>query len=38
MEKSARWAACAADDVVARDALLQDNLSLVHYVAKQSSR
>jgi RNA polymerase sigma factor for flagellar operon FliA len=33
-----RWAACAAGNVVARDALLQDNLSLVHYVAKQLSR
>jgi RNA polymerase sigma factor for flagellar operon FliA len=33
-----RWAACAAGNVAARDALLQDNLSLVHYVAKQLSR
>jgi RNA polymerase sigma factor for flagellar operon FliA len=38
MENSARWAACAAGDVAARDALLHDNLSLVHYVAKQLSR
>ncbi len=38
MEELARWAACAAEDVAARDALLQDNLSLVHYVAKQLSR
>ena len=38
MDTSVRWAACAAGDVAARDALLQDNLSLVHYVAKQLSR
>lgn len=38
MDNSARWAACAAGDVVARDALLRDNLNLVHYVAKQLSR
>ncbi|MEO7454975.1 MAG: FliA/WhiG family RNA polymerase sigma factor [Gemmatimonadaceae bacterium] len=38
MENPALWAACAAGDVAARDALLQDNLSLVHYVAKQLSR
>ena len=38
MENTSRWAACAAGDVAARDALLQDNLSLVHYVAKQLSR
>ena len=38
MDNSARWAACAAGDVPARDVLLQDNLSLVHYVAKQLSR
>lgn len=37
MENSARWAAFAAGNVAARDALLQDNLSLVHYVAKQLS-
>ena len=38
MNYPSRWAACAAGNVVARDALLQDNLSLVHYVAKQLSR
>jgi RNA polymerase sigma factor for flagellar operon FliA len=38
MKYPSRWAACAAGNVVARDALLQDNLSLVHYVAKQLSR
>ena len=38
MENSARLVACASGDVAARDALLQDNLSLVHYVAKQLSR
>jgi RNA polymerase sigma factor for flagellar operon FliA len=38
MENPSRWAACAAGDIAARDALLQDNLSLVHYVAKQLSR
>ena len=38
MNNSACWAAFAAGDVAARDALLQDNLSLVHYVAKQLSR
>lgn len=38
MDNSQRWAACAAGDVAARDSLLQDNLSLVHYVAKQLSR
>ena len=38
MNHPSRWAACAAGNVVARDALLQDNLSLVHYVAKQLSR
>ncbi len=38
MENPSRWAACAAGDVAARDALLQENLSLVHYVAKQLSR
>ena len=38
MEYTSRWAACAAGDVAARDALLQENLSLVHYVAKQLSR
>jgi RNA polymerase sigma factor for flagellar operon FliA len=38
MENTSRWASCAAGNVAARDALLQDNLSLVHYVAKQLSR
>ena len=38
MENSSRWASCAAGNMAARDALLQDNLSLVHYVAKQLSR
>ena len=38
MESSTRWTECAAGDIAARDALLRDNLSLVHYVAKQLSR
>ena len=38
MQQPSRWAASAAGDVAARDTLLQDNLSLVHYVAKQLSR
>lgn len=38
VNNQSRWAACAAGNAVARDALLQDNLSLVHYVAKQLSR
>ena len=38
MENASRWAACAAGDVATRDKLLQENLSLVHYVAKQLSR
>ena len=38
MELSTRWAACAAGDLAARDSLLQENLSLVHYVQKQLSR
>ena len=38
MDTSSLWAACASGDVSARDALLQENLSLVHYVAKQLSR
>ena len=38
MDTSARWAACAAGNVAARDALLHENLNLVHYVAKQLSR
>lgn len=32
------WAACAAGNVDARDALLRDNLSLVHHVARQLAR
>jgi RNA polymerase sigma factor for flagellar operon FliA len=32
------WAAYAAGDVDARDALLRDNLSLVHHVARQLAR
>lgn len=32
------WAAFAAGDPMARQTLLQDNLSLVHFVAKQLSR
>lgn len=38
MQLSTRWAACAAGDLAARDSLLQENLSLVHYVQKQLSR
>ena len=38
MESSTRWTECAAGDLAARDTLLRDNLSLVHYVAKQLSR
>ena len=38
MDNPSRWAASAAGHVASRDALLQDNLSLVHYVAKQLSR
>ncbi len=38
MKSSTRWTECAAGDVAARDALLRDNLSLVHFVAKQLSR
>ena len=38
MDNSARWAACAAGDAAARDGLLQVNLSLVHFVAKQLAR
>ena len=38
--KAARtlWTASAAGDVAARDALLRENLSLVHHVARQLSR
>lgn len=35
MESPSRWAALAAGDVDARDALLRENLSLVHHVARQ---
>ncbi len=38
VDHDSRWAACAAGDVAARDALLGDNLSLVHFVTKQLSR
>ncbi len=38
MKAQSLWSACAAGDLAARDTLLQDNLSLVHYVAKQLSR
>jgi RNA polymerase sigma factor FliA len=38
MDTSSRFAACASGDLAARDALLQENLSLVHYVAKQLGR
>ena len=38
MENPSRWAACAAGDMSARDELLKDNLSLVHFVSKQLSR
>lgn len=32
------WASCAAGNLAARQAILQENLSLVHFVAKQLSR
>lgn len=32
------WAACAAGDTLARDALLREHLSLVHHVAQQLAR
>jgi RNA polymerase sigma factor for flagellar operon FliA len=38
MESSALWKALARGDAAARDALLQENLSLVHHVARQLSR
>lgn len=38
MKGQSRLTRAAAGDVATRDALLQDNLSLVHYVAKQLSR
>lgn len=38
MDSQTRWAAFAAGDVDARDALLRDNLSLVHHVARQLAR
>jgi RNA polymerase sigma factor for flagellar operon FliA len=38
MDSRTLWAAYAAGDVDARDALLRDNLSLVHHVARQLAR
>jgi RNA polymerase sigma factor for flagellar operon FliA len=38
MDSRTLWAAYAAGDVDARDALLCDNLSLVHHVARQLAR
>src|SRR3954464_9442401 len=38
MESRALWAASEAGDNSARDALLRENLSLVHHVARQLSR
>ena len=38
MDSSALWTAFARGDAAARDALLQENLSLVHHVARQLSR
>ena len=38
MDSRALWAATASGDNSARDALLQENLSLVHHVARQLSR
>ncbi len=38
MNNPSRWSAAAAGDLTARDLLLRENLSLVHYVAKQLSR
>jgi RNA polymerase sigma factor for flagellar operon FliA len=38
MDCQSLWVACAAGDVDARDALLRDNLSLVHHVARQLAR
>jgi RNA polymerase sigma factor for flagellar operon FliA len=38
MHSGTLWTACAAGDVDARDALLQEHLSLVHHVARQLAR
>lgn len=38
MDSRTQWAAYAAGDLGARDALLRDNLSLVHHVARQLAR
>ena len=38
MDSQALWAAYAAGDMVARDTLLRENLSLVHHVARQLAR
>ncbi len=38
MDSRAKWTAFAAGDVAARDALLTENLSLVHHVARQLER
>ena len=38
MDSRTLWAAFAAGDVDARDALLRENLSLVHHVARQLAR
>jgi RNA polymerase sigma factor for flagellar operon FliA len=38
MDSQTLWAAYAAGDVDARDALLRENLSLVHHVARQLAR
>lgn len=38
MDSRTLWAAYAAGDVDARDALLRENLSLVHHVARQLAR
>jgi RNA polymerase sigma factor FliA len=38
MDSRTLWAACAAGDVDARDALLREHLSLVHHVARQLAR
>ena len=38
MDSRALWTAFAAGDVDARDALLRENLSLVHHVARQLAR
>jgi RNA polymerase sigma factor for flagellar operon FliA len=38
MEDTARWTASARGDIAARDALLQEHLNLVHFVARKLSR